>query len=67
MIKNLFKRRTVPQSSDPGDPVDIEVARQAAALVNAGDADGASALCARTANPHGTAFAAFRWIDTEEN
>ncbi|WP_329390205.1 hypothetical protein [Streptomyces sp. NBC_01716] len=66
MLNSLFKRRHAPQSIDLDVPVDVEAAKKAAALVNAGDVDGASAICADTANPRATAFAAFRWIDTEE-
>lgn len=67
MIKNLLKRRPTPQPSAIDAPVDIEAAKKAAALVNAGDIHGADAICARTANPRATAFAAFRWIDSEES
>ncbi|MFD3520441.1 hypothetical protein [Streptomyces sp. NPDC058653] len=66
MLKNLLKRRSAPQSIDLDSSADIEAAKKAAAAVNAGDVDGAGAICARTANPRATAFAAFRWIEVEE-
>ncbi|MFD8088650.1 hypothetical protein [Streptomyces malaysiensis] len=58
-----FRRKPKHHPLDMGQPVDENIARQVAALVNAGDLDGADALCKTTQNPHHTAFVAFRWID----
>ncbi|MDX3230605.1 hypothetical protein [Streptomyces sp. ME19-01-6] len=61
-----FRRKPNHEPLDLSQPVDENIARQVAALVNAGDVDGADALCKTTSNPRGTAFLAFRWIDVEE-
>lgn len=63
-VKNLFARR--PKKRQPLDlskPVDWDAAKAAAAAVNRGDLKEADRICARTANPEHTAFAAFRYID----
>jgi len=65
---NFFRRKQQPslQPINLEAPVDWDAARRAAERVNAGDVDGAQAICDRTPNPRHTAFAAFRYIDCED-
>lgn len=61
---NLFTRR--PKKNQPLDmsqPVDWDAAKAAGEAVNRGDLKEANRICAKTANPEHTAFAAFRYID----
>lgn len=63
---SLFRRSSKPtEPLDLNAPVDQAVARQVAALVNAGKVRAADRLCATTAYPRETAFAAFRYIDVD--
>lgn len=65
----LFNRTPKPITPEPIDlanPVDWDAAKAAADAVNRGDADGAQRIVDATAHPRHTAFAAFRFIDTEE-
>jgi hypothetical protein len=60
----LFSRK----SSQPTEPtVDMDVARRAAAAVNRGDVNEADRIISATNDPRAHAFAAFRFIDVEEN
>lgn len=61
---SLFRRsKPAHQPIDLEAPVDWDAAKLAAAAVSRGDADEADRICQRTADPRGTAFAAFRFID----
>lgn len=64
----MFRRKAVParESIDPSAPVDTDAVRRAAEAVNRGDVDEANRICDATAHPRATAFAAFRYIDPEE-
>lgn len=61
----LFSRKPKSESFDLNAPIDADVVRRVADLVNAGDVDGADKLCQRTQHPRETAFAAFRFINPE--
>lgn len=61
----MFKRRPKHEPLDMSKPVDDNVARQVADLVNQGKHRQANKLCETTDNPRGTAFQAFRYIDVE--
>lgn len=62
----LFNRRSKQREPiDLSQPVDVEAAKRAAACVNAGDLENADRICAETDNPRATAFAAFRYIDSD--
>ncbi|MEU2789043.1 hypothetical protein [Streptomyces sp. NPDC007100] len=63
---SLFRRTNADEPIDLNAPVDDEAARRAAAYVNAGKVRKANRVCAKTDNPRATAFAAFRYIDTEQ-
>lgn len=63
---SLFRRKTIPEPIDPTAPVDMDAARRAGEAVNRGDADEANRICEATDNARATAFAAFRYIDVEE-
>lgn len=60
-IRRAFRKKTPPLDLDAS--VDLDAAKRAADAVNRGDVDAASRICEATANPRGTAFAAFRYID----
>jgi hypothetical protein len=59
----LFSRK----QSAPTTPVDMDVARRAGEAVNRGDLDEADRIVNATSDPKAHAFAAFRFIDTEED
>lgn len=60
----LFARRPKKhQPIDPSQPIDWDAAKAAAEAVNRGDLKEADRICAKTANPRHTAFAAFRFIN----
>jgi hypothetical protein len=59
----LFSRKP----SAPTTTVDMEVARRAGEAVNRGDLDEADRIVQATSDPKAHAFAAFRFINTEED
>jgi hypothetical protein len=58
----LFSRKQSTQTTN----VDMDVARRAGEAVNRGDLDEADRIVNATSDPQAHAFAAFRFIDTEE-
>lgn len=65
----LFKRRpkTTPDQVNLNAPLDMDLVRRVADLVNAGDADAANRLCETTPHPREHAFAAFRFINLDDS
>lgn len=66
LLRSLLCRKPTAREVEPIDldnPVDWDAAKRAAAAVNRGDVDEADRICAATAHPRHTAFAAFRFID----
>ncbi len=59
----LFSRK----SPKPTATVDMDVARRAGEAINRGDVDEADRIVNATRDPKAHAFAAFRFIDGEEN
>lgn len=60
----LFSRK---QSAPKAAAVDMDVARRAGEAVNRGDLDEADRIVNATSDPKAHAFAAFRFINTEED
>jgi len=59
----LFSRKQSTQTTN----VDMDVARRAGEAVNRGDLDEADRIVNATSDPKAHAFAAFRFINTEED
>jgi hypothetical protein len=59
----LFSRK----QSAPTTTVDMDAARRAGEAVNRGDLDEADRIVQATSDPKAHAFAAFRFINTEED
>lgn len=62
----LFRHKTIPEPAGLSAPVDMDAARRAGEAVTRGDADEANRICEATDNARATAFAAFRYIDADE-